>query len=194
MMDKKLLIEEIKAAFTKVEYPKQITYDISGNHLECLEVENMFRNKEWRSLPDNFMFEERSALFFFSPEGFHYYLPAFMIFSLHDFVGADNIPDAIVRMLTLPTEVDTIILANAIKEYRLDKTISNLDFSEILQNNLNHINESINAFIKRAVLFDSQQGRAVFHYLEYIKKEFAYNWLNNEPQNAIQRYWFQFKL
>jgi len=53
---------------------------------------------------------------------------------------------------------------------------------------------SINAFIKRAVLFDSQQGRAVFHYLEYIKKEFAYNWLNNEPQNAIQRYWFQFKL
>lgn len=30
--------------------------------------------------------------------------------------------------------------------------------------------------------------------LEYIKKEFAYNWLNNEPQNAIQRYWFQFKL
>lgn len=193
-MDKIQLIEEIKDAFAKVEYPKQISYDVTGNHLECLEVENTFRNKTWQSLPNNFMFEERSALFFFSPEGFHYYLPAFMIFSLHDFISADDIPDTIVRMLTLPTETDTILLANAIKEYKLDKTISNLDFNEILQNNLKHINESINEFIKRVVLLDSQQGRTILHYLQYLEKEFAYNWLNDEPQTAIQRYWFQFEL
>lgn len=194
-MNKEKLIETIKEAFKEEKHPGEfnLVYDNSGKHLECIQVRELFKDKTWNSLPDNFMFEEHTALNFFSKEGFKYYLPAFMVFSIRDYESADEIPNNLVNYLTLPTEADVIVLANAIKKHKLDKQMSEVDFNTILQNNVNNIDKSIQEFLQKTKLFSELQSKAILAFLEYLDENYGDDFFNKEPTTAIKRYWFMFK-
>lgn len=192
-MTKEELIDEIKIVFGSEKYPgdSHIVYDDTGFHLECVEVRRAFKDKSWQSLHENFIYEERESLFFFSKQGFKYFLPAFMIVAVGNPLKTDTLPDTIIHKLILPSEIDTVVLAEAIKRTRLDKQFSETDFYQILQNQLGQKNKSIHDFIDYMSQFDKEQSIAILHFLEYMK-QYSEDLLYN-PQTAIDRYWFQFE-
>ncbi|WP_108869261.1 DUF6714 family protein [Aquimarina aquimarini] len=186
------LIIKIEEAFNQQKYPgdEKLVYDNSGKHLECIEVKELFKNKKWQELPNNFLFEASTSLNFFSKEAFKYYLPSFMIFSLKEYVEADGIPDVLVNLLTLPSETDIVLLANAIKKHKIDMAMNNLDFNKILQNNLKNTDQLIHQFFEKVNLFTKEQNEAILQFLQFIDKNHSDDFFNNEPQTAINRYWF----
>jgi len=193
-MNNKQLIEKIEVAFKDVEYPgdDKLVYDNSGKHLECIETAKLFKNKKWQEIPQNFLIEESTSLHFFSKEAFKYYLPAYMIIILKDYLEADDLPDILIKKLTLPTEADVVLLANEIKKHKIDKAMSNVDFNEILLNNLNHTNKSIHQFFGKINLLTKKQCEVILEFLNFIVENHSNDFFNNEPQTAIYRYWFMY--
>lgn len=102
------------------------------------------------------------------------------------------IPDNIILSLTLPTEVDVTLSAYRVKQYQLDEDMPKVDWNDIHQNRLQHLNEEVHGFIAHANQFTHAQSRAILHFLEYMRDEYGEDFFNNEPQVAIERYWFQF--
>ncbi|GAA3508393.1 hypothetical protein GCM10022393_19380 [Aquimarina addita] len=186
------LILKIKQAFDLEKYPgdDKLVYDNSGKHLECLETKELFKNKKWNDLPNTFLLEASTSLNFFSKESFKYYLPAYLIFSLENYEESDDIPNNLVYLLTLPSEADTIVVANAIKKHKIDKIMGDIDFNEILQNNLKSTNKLIHLFFEKVNLFTVEQREAILQFLKYIDEEHSDDYFNNEPKIAIDRYWF----
>lgn len=191
-MAKNELINDIKVAFKDEEYPGdlQLVYDNTEYHLECMEIKKAFNGKFWYNLSENFLYEERESLFFFSKKGFKYYLPAFMIVAVEKSKEMDTLPDTIIHKLTLPAEIDTLLLANIIKRTSLDKQFSQIDFLQILQNQLQQNNKRIHNFIEYMAEFNEKQSIVIRQFLEYMSQ--YTNDLIYDPQIAIDRYWFQF--
>ncbi len=193
-MTKDEVIDEIKRAFASVPYPgdSRLVYDNSGSHLECNEVQAAFKGKEWESLSPEFLFEQRYSLSFFSHEAFNYYLPAFLIFVVNDFYNADDLSDNLVLALTLPSEIDVVVVANAVKRYKIDQQMPDIDFDEILRNQLHYKNQDIHNFIARVTQLTRDQGQAINHYLTFMKQEFSGEFTDGELEKAMDRYWFIF--
>ena len=191
-MEKDQIIKVIIDAFKDEKYPgdSNIVYDNSGTHLECEQVKEAFTGQLWEKLHENFLFENRTALSFFSKEGFKYFIPAFMIFSAKKFHEADDTPDILIGEFTLPLEIDSIILANSIKQYRIDKQISSIDFEDVLQNQLEQNNNNVHRFFEYMNVFNKNQKSVIKEFLEYMIKYTDSLYYN--PITAIERYWFQF--
>lgn len=188
------LIAEITAAFKDEPYPgdANIVYDNSGFHLECLEVRDAFMGNLWQGITDAILSAERTGLAFMSKQGFKYYLPAFMCFALRDVEALDEGLGMMLLLLKLPTEIDIAVVADAIHRHEVASKLPDVDLNEVLQNQLAHTNAEINSFIARATQFTRAQGRAIYHFLVYMRDEHSELFLNNEPDLAVQRYWFQF--
>lgn len=187
-------LAQINAAFKDEPYPgdSNIVYDNSGFHLECLEIRDAFKGCTWQNVPDSVLSAERTGLSFMSREGFKYYLPAFMCSVLRDSsVVADGI-SMILLLLKLPTEIDIAVVADSIRRYEAADKLPDVDLNEVLQNQLAHTNEDINNFIASASQFTRAQGRAIYHFLTHIRDESGEQFLIQETNLAIQRYWFQF--
>ena len=76
------LIERIKTAFSTVPYPGDQNITIHPLGLD-IEIEEYFRGKTWQGLSEEKLrYHLTDALGIFSPEGYHYFLPAFLIFAL----------------------------------------------------------------------------------------------------------------
>ena len=105
MRDLEIMIQEIRDAFGDMPYPgtEYITNDLEGNDLERKQIREEFsRYENWLDVPRELLLQERDALPLFEPQGFRFYLPAYMLFALEDYEGADMIPESIVHSLTLP--------------------------------------------------------------------------------------------
>lgn len=191
-MEKNQIIDTIKETFKDEKYPgdDNIVYDNTGTHLECEQVKKTFAGHSWEKLHEIFLFENRNAISFFSKEGFKYYVPAYMIFSVKKFHEADDAPDMLIGKFTLPLEIDTVILANAIKQYRIDKRLTNIDFEEILQNQAKQNNNTLHRFFEYMHIFNNNQKSTIKNFLEYMIR--YSNSLYYKPEVAIDRYWFQF--
>ncbi|MEE8170924.1 MAG: DUF6714 family protein [Phycisphaerae bacterium] len=100
-------MSDIEQAFRHNPYPgdDRLMFETSSEHLECRQIEQAFRTRHWRDVPFSLLLYQREALCFFSPEGFRYYLPAYMLACIkHPGPGeADLIPEAIISMLTPST-------------------------------------------------------------------------------------------
>ncbi|MGJ8734609.1 MAG: DUF6714 family protein [Cellulophaga sp.] len=194
-MQKQDLILLIENAFNNELYPGDynLVYDNTKKHFECIEVRELFRNKEWKNLTNNFMFEEYNALFFFTKKAFKYFLPAFMIFSIKEYNESDEIPDILIDKFTLPTETDVITLANTVRELKLDKKTPTIDFTSIFRDNIKNIDKSVNDFLQLVNLFTKEQSIAILKFLEHIQDNYPDYYFNEEPTTAIKRYWFMFK-
>ena len=94
----------IERAFRENRYPgdKNLVYDTSGYHLECDEIAAAFRGRPWQGLSVHVLKANYSALYFFTPRAYGFYLPAFLIASIVSPEGADIIPEAVCHSLTPP--------------------------------------------------------------------------------------------
>jgi hypothetical protein len=191
-MEKKELIVNIENVFKNEKYPgdSHIIYDNNCNYPECEMLKKLFVGKLWNEITDNTLFEVRHNISFFSKEGFKYFIPAFMIATVKEFDEMDDLPDIVVGKFTLPTEMDTALLAHNIKLYRIDKQISSIDFNEFFQNALKQNNNEIHHFIECMGSFNEIQSETIKNYLEYMVK--YEDDLYRNPKIAIERYWFQF--
>lgn len=100
-----MIIQELKTAFGDMPYPgaECIVNDWGVNDLERKRIREEFSGYEnWLDVPRELLLQERDALPLFEPQGFRFYLPAYMLFTIEDYDGADMIPESIVHSLTLP--------------------------------------------------------------------------------------------
>lgn len=78
------LITDINSTFQNVQYTShQSTITIDARY-DCEEISEQFSGKDWRDIPFQMLIDTYSALYLFTPEAFHYFLPAFMLASLSD--------------------------------------------------------------------------------------------------------------
>ena len=98
------LVTKLNEGFSATKYPgdDNIVYDNTGDHLECNEVANAFRGKKWNEVPLKVLRHNHEALFFFTAEGYRYYLPAFLRAAAKSYYRAGNIPGTLVFSLTPP--------------------------------------------------------------------------------------------
>jgi hypothetical protein len=99
-----LLARKIERTFATVPYPgdSDLVYDNSGDHLECSEVAEAFRGRNWKDLDLDFLRYHAQSIFFLSPAAYRFYLPAYLLVSLRSFAEADTIPGTIIGSLTAP--------------------------------------------------------------------------------------------
>lgn len=78
-----ILKQKVTSSFANVAYPKD---EIAPHDCdECRGVRKAFANQNWKTINSKILEENYDKLPLFSPEGFHYFLPAFLIYSLTDF-------------------------------------------------------------------------------------------------------------
>ncbi len=117
------LIAEIERAFGDVRRGNGITLhqarvlDDYGNEQEQAEARKSDTDTRWQSIPDSWIENLCDTLAFLDPEGFRYYIPAFMIWALkyHD-TSASFAVDAAVYILCLE---DGKLRAWQLERYRL---------------------------------------------------------------------------
>lgn len=99
------LVKNINESFSDAEYPgdDNIVYDNTGYHLECNEVADAFRGKKWNEVPLEVLRYNHEGLFFFTAQGYRYYLPAYLRAAVQSYKVASNILGTVVFSLTPPT-------------------------------------------------------------------------------------------
>lgn len=74
------LKQKIVKSFADVPYPKG---SIAPHKCEeCREVRKTFAGKNWKSIEPEILEENYGIIPLFSPEAFHFFLPAYMVYSL----------------------------------------------------------------------------------------------------------------
>jgi hypothetical protein len=90
------LQERIKAAFADVEYPGDNNIIHCPYHCRpCREIANYFKGKTWEGHSVQNLRDHHTALSLFTPEAFHYFLPAFMLASIESYDQVYVLPDSI---------------------------------------------------------------------------------------------------
>ena len=193
-MDKKQLIEEVTAAFANTIYPGDD--NIAGtkyDDLESAEIVKDLKGRKWTDVDAETLAYHSNSLPFFKPEGFAYYLPAFMLLSIQKFEDSD-VAYNLLAALTPTNEKD------------LQKTIQDISASTFLneahkQEALTFLNEQVKAenisksqsfTLSKYMQLTKQQSKVVGHFLQYLKQEYAPYFAFDEPQKAIDRYWGAF--
>jgi len=96
-MKEELVIEKIDKAFSDVLRGKGITLhetdvvDCCGSAKERAKARQLDTEERWQDVPDNDIEIQYSALCFLDPEGFRYYLPAYMRWSLRYYKSSDSL-------------------------------------------------------------------------------------------------------
>lgn len=96
--------EAIEQAFTDVQHPGD---DNIVTRSECMDlerddIERAFTGKHWRDVlayPVEFLRYHSSALSFFTPAAYQFYLPAYLIATAEKYAQVDIVSDAIVSSL-----------------------------------------------------------------------------------------------
>jgi len=185
----------INDAFGGMEYPgdEGIVMINSERDLESEEIKNALKGVHWRDVPFETLNRLRSALPFLSPEGYRFYLPAFMIIAIVDFYGVDVLPDEVIRTLTLPVDAD-MERVRALAEVNPEiQPLSQDDW----QRTLKAVNEAYSsggmalAFFNRVRGFSAKQCSVIRQFLEYVRDTYKDEFPDNAPQVALERYWRQ---
>lgn len=91
----------IRDAFTGGPPPdaSEIVRDPDHLHLENEQIKSAFGGKTWTELPIPVLTYHRQAVFFFTPEGWAYYLPAYMLAIFTHYEKTDTMVDALLSTL-----------------------------------------------------------------------------------------------
>ena len=189
------LLTEITLAFQDEPHPGEmnIVYDNFNPDPEVIQLRENLKPHTWQTIPDDILQDVQSGPIFLSKQGLRYYLPAYMSYSIREYREADSIPDDLVFIMKLPTGVDIMLLAIQEKlspslAYSYPVTTS----SDYFQRRFRDLNGSVHSFINRWHQFSPAQGRAILHFLEWLRDEHSDDYFDNELDIAIERYWFQF--
>ena len=192
-MDKQALTQAICHAFSAGSYPgdTNLVYNNSDEHWDCKATREAFKGKQWQELDNDFIFNERDRIFFLSKEGFRYYLPAFLIALVNNFYEMDTLCDIITGKLTLPAEIDIMIMSHELHKYQMKGQQHQLQLDLFLQKQFEETNNDIQHYIDYMSLFSKKQGYAIRCFLEYMNDNYRDD-LAYDPGIALKRYWFQF--
>jgi uncharacterized protein DUF6714 len=165
----------IDTAFGGMPYPgdEQI---VSGHDGESWEIKSALKGRHWRDLSFESLDHLREALTFLSPEGFRFYLPAFMIILIMDYYRADITDIVVIGRLTLPCASD------------FERTHQQR-FAEYYRSG-----EAEHWFFERVSGFNEAQSKVIRQFLEYMRDAHGVEFraANREPETAIERYWHLF--
>lgn len=190
------LIKQINEQFGRMGYPgdDKIVIDAMSSQLQCPEIISALKGRHWRDLSRGTLDQLKSALFFLSPEGYRFYLPAFMIYSIEDFYAADVIPDNVIQTLTFPQKSDIDRIRESAKRHQELQPFSDDDWELMLRTMAEKYEDgSLECiFQERVSGFDAEQRRVIRQFLEDMEDAYGEEFPNNEPQTAIDRYWYQF--
>lgn len=107
------LKQKIIKAFEGVPFPQGI---IALHECEeCREVRKTFANKNWKTIEPEILEENFGIIPLFSPEAFHFFLPAFLIYSLEHFSDNDTTCEYTIYAVTPSKET---AVKNAIDYWR----------------------------------------------------------------------------
>lgn len=196
MIEAKSLLTQIDEQFGRVPYPgdDNIVRDTSGAHLESEEIKEALVGHHWRNVPFEMLDQLRSALFFLSPEGYRFYLPAFMFFAVTDFDRADVIPDEVIQTLTFPNPSDMDRIEELAQRHPEMQPFSSEEWKQILSKmaEMYRSGSAERTFFERVSGFDAAQSEVIRQFLEYMQNVYGNEFPNREPQIAIERYWYRF--
>jgi len=193
MISSSIVLDKLTSSFHTLPYPGDLNlvYDNTGYDLECVDIQQAFAGKHWSELSQETLIIESSALAFLTPEAFRFYLPAYLSNVVREFDESDALPEISVYYLTLPVEADSLINLNCIQQQSNE---TKLEVSQFLIEELSRSTQKVHQFMELMSGFNQQQGQAIRYYLEYLKAEKNDYFFSNEPEIAIERYWFIFPL
>ena len=99
-MSSENVIQSIRSAFAKVVYPGDSWIVSGSNDYEADEVHRNFVGRHWESFTRQELLDNYTALFFFTPQAFHYYLPAYLIASMDQLCYGDALANATMYSLS----------------------------------------------------------------------------------------------
>lgn len=195
-IDAKVLLMHIQEYFSEVSYPgdDHIVIDDTGTHLECEGIKHELIGHHWRDLSFETLDQLHSALFFLSPAGYRFYLPAFMFYSVTDFYRADVIPDDVIQTLTLPSESDVDQIRELASGHPEMQPFSSNEWEQLLKKitDTYTIGSPERIFFERVSGFNLAQCKVIRQFLDYMQHTYDNEFPNQEPQIAIERYWYRF--
>jgi hypothetical protein len=106
--------QKIIDAFSATPYPGD--NNIGGDDpFDGVSVEEAFRGKHWRNISLKLLLLHHDKLPFFSPQGFRFYLPAYLLGVLFHFEDLDGyfVPSRIINVLTPPHQYPHMFLGTA---------------------------------------------------------------------------------
>ena len=109
---------------------------------------------------------------------FRQYLPAWLCHSLRASVNSPVDLAPLLALLKLPTELPPPVAVAA------DDLVAQL------QAQLELTNQALQRFISRMSHLTPNQGRAVYHFLAYVRDTAAESTWSRLAEQAVQRYWF----
>jgi hypothetical protein len=100
--EKELLIARIKRAFSGVVHPGRDQL-LHSDCYDDLDIESFYKfgSAKWWEIPDEVYEYEYAALSFLSPEGYKYYLPGYLIWTLNHLETGLATVDSTIFSLTL---------------------------------------------------------------------------------------------
>jgi hypothetical protein len=103
-----VLCDVIRDAFTGGSPPdaSEIVPEYGYVHLENDEIRDAFGGKAWDELQISTLTYHREALFFFTPRGWSYYLPAYMQAIVTHYDETDTMVDVLLATITPSRRVD----------------------------------------------------------------------------------------
>lgn len=100
------ICKEIEDAFSDVTYPGDDRIVDPINNYERFKIADKLKGKDWKEIWPISVYDGMFNLFYLTPEGFHFYLPAYMIASLRDEDGAEFLEFVIGNLAPGETEAD----------------------------------------------------------------------------------------
>ncbi len=92
------LAQTIERAFSDVAYPGDSAL-VSGCDPESEEVAAVFKGHHWKEMRVNILQPQSEAIFFFTPEAYHFFLPAYLLAMVSDIEEADTIVGSVIFSL-----------------------------------------------------------------------------------------------
>jgi hypothetical protein len=164
------LLEEFEAAFGDLPMPSSDRIVIDNSDAECQQVRKKFQNRHWRDLTIDDLAYDSDALFFFTPEAFRFYLPAFLSVSLTDAERADLIPDAVLSSLSSPADPGfcpqrrASLLDRAEAQGIPESLVSELLTTGARDNEVEMLKEA------RRDALSTEQRTAVLHFVSFLRR------------------------
>jgi hypothetical protein len=191
-LDPATLLVRIDEAFGDEPYPGDDHIVRAASDLESARIRDVLAGSHWRDVAYEDLERLHSALPFLSAEGYRFYLPAFMAFSIVDFQRAGTIPDEVVRSLTppLPTDIDRI--SRLAKTHPEAQPFGSKEWDALMaatREALGPGGPAESVFSERAAGFGADQAGAIRAFLEYMRDVHGDDFPLSEPAEALDRYW-----
>jgi hypothetical protein len=197
-IDAATLLHHIEESFGRVPYPgdEHIVADNSGWDPEYERPRTALRGRHWRDLPFETLYAVRSSLSFLSPEGYRFYLPAFMRTAIVDYDRADVLPSSVIGSLTLPHPSDMNVdwLVEWSRRHPEMQLFSDAELKEMQRESRAHgsVEPLERLFFEDVSGFDTRQREVIVEFLEYMRDVHGCDFTLQQPERALERYWYQF--